>query len=102
MNEIEKFKEVNDAQHKALSVKIANIGTTNKILLSVIAIIFAAMLTVLLSINRYSEKAYNVRVETLQIVNRVNEHENQITDNTKRSIDNQKRITKVETKVGLY
>ena len=102
MSEIDEFKEVNDAQHKELSAKIGNIGTTNKILLSVIAIIFAAMLTVLLSINRYSEKAYGVRVETLQIVNKVSAHEAQITDNTKRSIDNQKRITKVETKVGLY
>ena len=102
MTEIEEFKKINDAQHKALSTKIDNIGATNKILLSIIAVIFAVMLTVLLSINRYSEKAYNVRVETLKIVDKVNMYDKEINKNTKDIKSNSLRIGKVEKKVGLY
>jgi len=131
MSEVSELREINDAQHKALLERINtvdasllqrinSIGLINKILLTVIIALFSIILTVLLSINKYSEKAYKVRVETLSTMQTILDTTNnnikwthsiynkEISKNTKRSIDNEKelkdheiRIVKVEKKVGI-
>jgi cell division protein FtsL len=114
MSELDELKKINAAEHESLQSKLNNIGMVNKILLGVLVAIFTVMLTVLLSINRYSEKAYNVRVETFKIIQKVVKETNQnidwtheiynneISKNTVRSKNNSKRLDKVERKIGVY
>jgi len=131
MSEVSELKEINDAQHEALLERINtvdasliqrinSIGLINKVLLTVIIALFSIILTVLLSINKYSEKAYKVRVETLSTMQTILDTTNhnvlwthrvyneEISKNTVRSVNNEKklkdheiRITKVEKKVGI-
>jgi len=131
MSELNELKEINETQHKALLERINtvdasllqrinSIGLVNKVLLTVIIALFSIILTILLSINRYSEKAYKVRVETLSTMQTILDTTNhnalwthrvyneEISKNTVRSANNEKelkdheiRITKVEKKVGI-
>jgi len=75
---LEQLKESNDMQHEEMKKSIRNIGLVNKILLSILIAVFVSTLyvnvTYLKSIAGYSEKSYNVRVETSTQINNLSKN----------------------------
>lgn len=70
---INEFKIANDQQHKELRKDMKNISLVNKVLLSIIMAIFGFIFVInfsyLKTIASYSEKSYDVRVETSRKIN---------------------------------
>lgn len=113
MGEIDNLRKENDKEHDSLSDRIKSIGLVNKALMIILVAIFGVMLTLLLSINHYSEQAYNVRVKTFDSIESLKGittqnmdwikhiYKYEIHTNTIRSKSNSSRIGIVEKKVGI-
>jgi len=108
---LEQLKESNDMQHEELKKSIKNISLVNKVLLSILIAVFVSTLyvnvTYLKSIAGYSEKSYNVRVETSTQINslsknmwlmenRLNKQINDLSDTTKQQINRIVKLQKVD------
>ena len=105
---LDQLKESNDLQHEELKKSIRNISLVNKILLSILIAVFVSTLyvnvTYLKSIAGYSEKSYNVRVETSTQINslsknmwlmenRLNKQIKDLSDTTRQQIN---RLVKLQ------
>ncbi len=109
MSGIEEFKQYNESEHRMLSDRIKSISFINKALMLLLLTVFSVMLTILLSINRYTEKAYNVRVKTFDMVKILQKsadknyawihkiYDKEISKNTLRSKENKIKINKLES-----
>ena len=114
VNDLADLRRENESEHASLSDRIKSIGLVNKALMIILVAIFGVMLTLLLSINRYSERAYNVRVKTFNSVEMLREITNKNSDwikqiykseihvNTLRSEDNKTKIEAINKKIGIF
>lgn len=101
MCSLEELKRSNEVQHSELRKDIKNIGLVNKVLLSVLGVIFLAILFINVSylkiLARYSEKSYNVRVETINQVNTLTTEFKTFRDDLNLSVKNlSDTITKIK------